>query len=93
MVFVDANSLSLSSDFISVRPGKLDLLFRISNLLNLHVGGWSLFITSKCYGRTSGHIYLEGDEVARSQAGDNKSSLPCLNSELIMSDPLDRPFF
>ena len=26
------------------RPGKLDLLFRISHLLNLHVGWWSLFI-------------------------------------------------
>ena len=32
------------------RPGKVDLLFRISHLLDLHVGGlsYSIFITSKC---------------------------------------------
>ena len=53
----------------AIRPGKLDLLFRISHLLNLHVGGRSLFInsTSKCYlhsvnlhvlryGHKSGHV-------------------------------------
>ena len=28
----------------SIRPGELDLLFRISHLLNLHVGGRSFFI-------------------------------------------------
>ena len=33
-----------------LRPGKLDLLFRISHFLDLHAGGRSLFInTSKCY--------------------------------------------
>ena len=49
----------------SIRPGKLDLLFRINNLLNLHVGGQSLFITSKCcihsanlrhHSHKSGHV-------------------------------------
>ena len=62
MVFVDANSLSLSSDFVLVRPRKLDLLFHISHLLNLHAGGhYSLFIASKCYDCKSGHVCLEGD--------------------------------
>ena len=34
----------------AIRPGKLDLLFRISHLLDLHVGGihYSLFIECMC---------------------------------------------
>ena len=37
----------LRAEFFGIRPGKLDLLFRISHLLDLHVGGRSLFII--CY--------------------------------------------
>ena len=33
----------------AIRPGKVDLLFHISHLLNICVGGWSIFNTSKCY--------------------------------------------
>ena len=33
----------------TLRPGKLNLLFRISHFLDLHAGWWSLFIASKCY--------------------------------------------
>ena len=40
-----------------LRPGKLDLLFRISHLLDLRAGGagghYSLFVTSKCYTRSA----------------------------------------
>ena len=34
-----------------IKPGKLDLLFRISHFPNLRVGGisYSLFVTSTCY--------------------------------------------
>ena len=33
----------------TARLGKLNLMFRISHLTDLHEGGRSLFITSKCY--------------------------------------------
>ena len=42
---------------VCTRPGKLDFLFHISHLFNLHVGGRSLFIICYCKHNTNLEMY------------------------------------